>query len=204
MGEEAGVAEDLKLLADFVFDVAVVGVKLFHFTGEGVGVGCGEFLFAEAAHGVEDVQCPATLLGFDFGQRFDAAKLGADVFRGSNLAIRDDGNAGIGGDAMERDVAADPTSTTGRYGERLAFDDGRSRESEAGHEQQVLHAPCGQFVLHEVEVGRRVLADRFEHRAIGTVVDLIADTRLLAFKLIPEAATRAGVIAGLGVVSQTA
>ena len=36
MGEEAGVAEDLELLADFVADVAVVGMEFFQFGGEGV------------------------------------------------------------------------------------------------------------------------------------------------------------------------
>lgn len=134
MGEEAGVAEDLELLADFVFDVAVIGMKCFHFAGEGVGVGGSEFLFAEAAHGIEDVQSPAAFLRFDFRQRFNLAELGADIFRGLNLAIRDDGNSGVGGNAMEGDVAADPTGATCGDCQWLAFDDGGSRKGEAGHE----------------------------------------------------------------------
>lgn len=190
MGEEAGVAEDLKLLADFVFDVAVVGVKLFHFTGEGVGVGCGEFLFAEAANGVENVQGPAAFLRFDFGQRFDAAELCADIFRGRNLAFGDDGNSGVGGNAVECDVAADPTGAACSDCQRLAFDDGGSRKGETGYEQQVLHAPGQQLVLHEIEIGCGIIADRFQHRTVSTVVDVIANARLLTFELIPETATR--------------
>ena len=109
MGEEAGVAKDLELLADFVFDVAVVGMKFFQFAGEGVGVGGGEFLFVEAADGVEDVQCPAALLRFDFRQWFDLAELCPDIFCGGSHIVSDDGNSCVGGNAVERDVATNPT-----------------------------------------------------------------------------------------------
>ena len=42
MGEEAEVAEDLELLADFVADVAVVGVEFFEFAGERVNFFVGD------------------------------------------------------------------------------------------------------------------------------------------------------------------
>ena len=44
-GEEAEVAKDLELLADFVADVGVVGMKLRKLVGVGVDVGEGEFEF---------------------------------------------------------------------------------------------------------------------------------------------------------------
>jgi hypothetical protein len=93
MNQQAGVTEDLKLLADFIPDVAVVGMELFQFAGEGVGVGGRELTrsrplarpsrafafsqipfvvsqttqvsFAEAAYDVQHVQ-PRTLSGFHF------------------------------------------------------------------------------------------------------------------------------------------
>ena len=39
MNQQAGVTEDLKLLADFIPHVAIIGMKFFQFAGEGVGVG---------------------------------------------------------------------------------------------------------------------------------------------------------------------
>ena len=47
VGEETGVAEDLELLADFVADVAVVGMEFFQLAGVGVNVFVGEFGFAK-------------------------------------------------------------------------------------------------------------------------------------------------------------
>ena len=40
--QQAGIAQDLELLADFIADVTVVGMQPFQFAGEGVGVGGGE------------------------------------------------------------------------------------------------------------------------------------------------------------------
>ena len=45
-GEEAEVAEDLELLADFVADVGVVGMELGQSGGVSVDVGESEFEFA--------------------------------------------------------------------------------------------------------------------------------------------------------------
>jgi hypothetical protein len=45
-GEEAEVAEDLELLADFVADVGVVGMEFGQSAGVGVDVGESEFGFA--------------------------------------------------------------------------------------------------------------------------------------------------------------
>ncbi len=44
--QEAGVAEDLKLLADFVPDVAIAGMKFFKMGNELVDLGVGEFRFS--------------------------------------------------------------------------------------------------------------------------------------------------------------
>ena len=63
-GEEAEVAEDLELLADFVADVTVGGMEFGEFGGAGVDVGEKEFGFVQGANNVEDVEGPAA--GFDF------------------------------------------------------------------------------------------------------------------------------------------
>lgn len=61
--QEAGVAEDLELLADFVADVAVVGVEFFQFALKCVDVFVGENRFFDSTDDVQDVQGPAALVG---------------------------------------------------------------------------------------------------------------------------------------------
>ena len=48
--QEAEVAEDLELLADFVADVAVMGMEFREGAGVGVDVGESEFHFAQGLH----------------------------------------------------------------------------------------------------------------------------------------------------------
>lgn len=64
--EEAEVAKDLELLADFVADVAIRGMERREMRFEGVGVGERESLFVEGADEIEDVECPAAYFGAQF------------------------------------------------------------------------------------------------------------------------------------------
>jgi len=56
-------------------------MKLFQLAGEGVGVGGRELRFAKAADGVENLQRPAALRGFDFTRPFDVAGVALDTKR---------------------------------------------------------------------------------------------------------------------------
>jgi hypothetical protein len=69
--EEAEVAEDLELLADFVGDVGVVGVELGEFGGVGVDVGEREIGFVQGAHDGEDVRVQPrfSTLSFSSGRK---------------------------------------------------------------------------------------------------------------------------------------
>ena len=96
----------MELLADFIADVAIVGVKLFQFAGEGVNVRGGEGVGRDASlrrprtarasrpylakppHNVQHVQGPTALGDGNFFQRFDALEFFAD-FGGRN----DDGSS---------------------------------------------------------------------------------------------------------------
>jgi hypothetical protein len=82
--EEAEVAEDLELLADFVADVGVFGVEAGERAGVGVDVGEGEFGFVEGADGVQDVEGPAAF--FD-GDLFEGAEALAGKVALANSAI---------------------------------------------------------------------------------------------------------------------
>jgi len=55
------VAEDLKLLADFVVNVGVLGMELGEVGGVGVDIGKLEFRFVQRLNYLQDVQSPATL-----------------------------------------------------------------------------------------------------------------------------------------------
>ena len=58
--EEAEVAEDLELLAYFVADVGVFGVKLGEFVGVSVNIGKSEIHFRQCLHYLKHVEGPAT------------------------------------------------------------------------------------------------------------------------------------------------
>ena len=63
-GEEAEVAEDLELLADFVADVGVVGVEFGQSVSVGIDIRESEFGFAQGLHYLKHVEGPATLFNF--------------------------------------------------------------------------------------------------------------------------------------------
>ena len=90
MEEEAGVAEDLKLLADFVADVPIAGMQFLKPRGQGVRILVGEFGFTEAAHGGEDIQCPAALMDRNILEGFDALELCAHLARRNGFAVSDE------------------------------------------------------------------------------------------------------------------
>ena len=57
--EKAEVAEDLELLADFVADVRVVGMKFSQSVGVGVDISESEFEFAQGLHYLKHIKGPA-------------------------------------------------------------------------------------------------------------------------------------------------
>lgn len=132
---------------------------------------------------------------------FDFAELCADgVGRGDGLVF-DDLDSGVNGDAVQSDVATDPSGAARGDGKGFAFDDGGGRKGEVWNEEQILDAPSCQFIMHEEEVWRLVVPDGVHHGLIRTVRHGTAYQRFLAFKLIPESAIGAGKVAGFGVMA---
>jgi len=66
--EEAEVAEDLELLADFGTDVVIVGMQPSEAFFLCVNFAKREFGFAECSDSIEDVECPTSLFERYFGQ----------------------------------------------------------------------------------------------------------------------------------------
>jgi hypothetical protein len=85
-GEQSKVAEDLELLANFGADVGIVGVESREVIFEGVDVSKIERRFVEGADRVEEIEGPATLFGFERGERLEFAE-DAGCFRGSDWPI---------------------------------------------------------------------------------------------------------------------
>jgi len=110
MDQQSRIAQDLKLLADFVADVAIIGMEFFQFAGEGVGVhGC-KLGFSKAADGVEYVQRPATLGDGNFFQWFYPLESVTDFGCRGNPAFGDNEDAGFGGNAPCANIKNRPVS----------------------------------------------------------------------------------------------
>ena len=90
----------MKLLADFVADMAVVWMKLFQLTSESVNIFVGEFGLTELSYDVQHVQRPAALRGFDFADGFEPGVTGADLGGVSWQTGGNDGDASFGRDAV--------------------------------------------------------------------------------------------------------
>lgn len=81
----------------------------------GVEVGEGEAGFVEGAEEVEDVEGPAASLDLEFFEGTETLVGAADFGGGADFSVVDDGDAGVGGDFVEEDVAADPAGTAGGW-----------------------------------------------------------------------------------------
>ena len=173
--EKAQIPENLKLLADFFADVGVVGVQAGELAGVGVDVGEGEVGFVEGADGVEDVEGPAAF--FD-GELFEGAEalVGlADAARGQGLAVFDDGDAGVLGNFIEEDVAADIAGAASGGSERFAAFDGGKGKGEMGYEDDGAHGPLREVVVQDVEIGCAVFEDGALHFGVGGIEDFAAE-----------------------------
>jgi hypothetical protein len=139
----------------------------------------------DAPNDVQNVQRPAALLYGNLRQRFDALEFFPHFLRrnddgssrresaltfltfsrknwsGLTSAATSDNyrDSRLSRDAIRGEITADPAGTACRGRERRALDDGGWREGEAGDEQGVFNPPRGELVLHEIEVGRLVVAD---------------------------------------------
>lgn len=135
VNEQPGIAQDLKLLADFILHVPVVGMQLLQFLGEGVGIGGCKLGFAEAAGGVQYVQCPTALGYGNFFQRFDALESFADFGCRGNPSFGHDPDSGVGRDAAQIEIAANPGFAASFWRRGITLDDGGGRKSKMRYEQ---------------------------------------------------------------------
>ena len=128
--EEAGVAEDLELLADFVADVAIVGMERAEAIFEGIDIGECEIRAAQGADNSEDVESPAAFLDREFFERAKCCEFFADGLRRDRLSVADVADACVGRDRAENVVATCPAGAPRVWPERLTRNHHRFRKSE--------------------------------------------------------------------------
>lgn len=167
--EEAEVPQDLELLADFRADVSIGRMESGKAGFERVGVGKREFAFSEGEKGSKDVEGPAPEFWRDFGKRAKALVLRPDSIGRLRCAIQNDGDACVGGNAVEKDVATDPSGAACREGKGFASMNGRKWEGVARDEQQIARSPFVGIVVEGEEIGRAVSADGGKHGGVGGV-----------------------------------
>ncbi len=190
------VAEELELLADFGADVAIAGMKKLEARFEGIGFGEGEIGFVEIAECGEEVEKPAAA---GDGERFERTKASvgaADDVRAGGLAIANDVDSGVKGDAGEDDIAADPSGAASLRAKRFSLFNGGKRESEARDEDEIADAPEVWFIVHGEEIGGAAGKDGAAHGEVGGVYDTVAKGMGLGFELKGGAAGEAMVIDG--------
>ena len=118
--EKAEVAEDLELLADFVADVGVVGMEFCQSGGVSVNVGKSEFEFAQRLDYLEHVESPAAFFYLQFFQRPEPIVRDSHFLRSLWRSFVHYRDAGVHGNLVQQNIAANPTGAASRRSEGLA------------------------------------------------------------------------------------
>jgi hypothetical protein len=118
--EKAEVAEDLELLANFVADVGVAGMKFGQSIGVSVDISESEFEFAQGLHYLKYVECPASLFYPQFFQRSQSVVGTAYLVRSVGTPLAYDRDTSVDRNLFQQNVAANPAGAACGWGERLA------------------------------------------------------------------------------------
>ncbi len=96
------------MLADFVADVGVVGMKFGQSVGVSVDVGESEFELAQGLHYLKDVESPAAFFYLQFFQRAESVVRTAHFVRSVGVSLAYDGDTSMDGNLLQQNIAADP------------------------------------------------------------------------------------------------
>ncbi len=119
--QNAQITQNLQLLANFVFDVAIFRVDFSEFPFQRVQVLQVESSFAQTAHHTQSEQRPAALFSGLASKRQEALETLSDFGNRLDNTIIYDGNLTVTGNVVETDIAAYPTSASCRRGKRRTF-----------------------------------------------------------------------------------
>lgn len=142
-----------------------------------------EFGFVEGADEVEDVEGPAASLDLEFFEGTETAVGPANLSYWPDFSVVDNGDTGVAGNFVEKDIAADPSGATGGWRKRRADFDGGKRESEVRNENDRSDGPSSQVIVQDVEIRRAVGEDGALHLRISRVENFRAESFGLALQL---------------------
>jgi hypothetical protein len=128
--DQPHVAKHLKLLADFVAEVAILRVKPRELRLECVRFAQIESRLAEQTNRIQDIECPATLFISEPRQWSQAGILFPDLGRGRCHTVAHNGDAGIRRYVTKNDIAPDPPRTARSRLQRPSPLERRYRECE--------------------------------------------------------------------------
>ncbi len=111
--EEVQVTQDLELLADFVADVAVTGMETKELTLKSINLVKCKFVFPQRTDYIQHIKSPATFFDTDVSKGSEPTKTFADFRRGASCTIDHDWDTSVDGNAVEQDIAANPSRTAG-------------------------------------------------------------------------------------------
>src|SRR5712692_7372909 len=94
-----------------------------------------------------------------------------------------DRHAGMHGNLVQQNVAADPAGAASRRSERWALFECRQREREMGNEKNGADGPRVEVVVQDKEIRSSVFEDGALHLGVSSVDDSGADWVGLAFQL---------------------
>lgn len=161
--EEAEIAENLELLADFVADVGILGVKLEKVLFERVDFGQIEFRFVQGADNVQHIQRPAASFEFQGSEWFQAAIRAPNFRRGDRTIFLHDGNSSVKGNTVEEDVATYPTGAARGGCKWLPLLQRRFGECKVWDAEQIMNKHGVKAIGHEKEVRGVVMKDCVTH-----------------------------------------
>jgi len=134
--QNAHIPKDLKLLADFVADMAVLWMQARQVFVERVNLGQLERFLIEGAYYVQNIERPSATFCTERSYGLELSKCAANVTSGNSLLFVDQRNPSIAGYPLQKDVAANPTSTSRGRGQRpSAFESGQGKRK-IGNEKQ--------------------------------------------------------------------
>ena len=186
------------MLANFVFDVEVVGVSLREFFFHGVHFAERERFLSELTDHLQGEQGPAALVCGLADEGEEALEAASHLGGGLFDAVLDDADFAVGGDAVEADVAADPAGAPGGWAEGWALFDAVGEEEAGVDGGEGADAPVlGSF--EEAEGGGFAGRDQAHHGPVCAIDEGVAGAAVEGFEFVAVVALGAEEVGGRGV-----
>jgi len=149
---KSAVAQVLKLLTNFGFDVLVTGIEITEMPLESIDLVEREVAFAERFHALHDVEQPAARLRRFIPEEKRLLPFREDQRLRADEAALHDMNFARLRDAAEQYIRPDPACTSRGDSERLSFFDDLADEKVLRHDEEINDRQRLEIVVHQEEI----------------------------------------------------